>query len=345
MYSNRRKPLGSTISSFTSFSSDNSYIHTYRRPSPVALRELAVHDLDEINSTNLNRSSSSRRIDSIRIPRPVLPIPHASIHIPRDNSRWTLNRRPIYAEEFSTLPNPTLRTHVSERPFYQIVPPPTPPPPPPPIQYQFVPIPLQRPSPIYRLRRIRQKKYFKEKTPGLCTTLCTGGFGTIAVLIYLLFAFALPTTKLVLGIVYANDCPVNKNIPLYMIVSGACGLGILLFLLLSSACTFYRSSTLAKKSTHKFMICTIALARGMQGVIAVFLFIWFFVGNAWVFSVRQRVQTDNSNSTNYCQPGLYWFAFYVLIFTYVYAIFMCFMKFCANFFCCGACDIWNRAFS
>jgi hypothetical protein len=130
-----------------------------------------------------------------------------------------------------------------------------------------------------------------------------------------------------------------------MIVSGACGLAILLFLLLSSTCTYYRSSTLAKKSTHTFMIFTIAFARGMQGVLAVFLFIWFFVGNFWVFSVRQRVETDNSNSTNYCQPGLYWFAFYVLIFTYVYALFMFFMKFCANFFCCGACDIWNRAFS
>jgi hypothetical protein len=94
------------------------------------------------------------------------------------------------------------------------------------------------------------------------------------------------------------------------------------------------------------MICTIALARGIQGVLAIFLFIWFFFGNYWVFGARQRVRTDRPDDTNnYCQPTLYWFAFYVLIFTYVYAIFICFMKFCTNFFCCGAFDIWKRAFS
>ena len=110
-----------------------------------------------------------------------------------------------------------------------------------------------------------------------------------------------------------------------MIVSGAAGLGIIFFLLLSSTCTFCRSSIQARKSTHQFMICTIALARGMQGVIAIFLFIWFFVGNFWVFGARYRVRTDRPDDTdNYCQPVLYWFAFYVLIFTYIYAIFMCF---------------------
>jgi hypothetical protein len=161
-----------------------------------------------------------------------------------------------------------------------------------------------------------------------------------------MIVLALPITKLVLGIVHVNDCHVENNIPIYMIVSGACGLAIVLFLLLSSTCSYCRSSAIAKKSTHQFMICTIAIARGMQGLLAVFLFVWFFVGNYWVFSARTRVQTDRPNdSTTYCHPSLYWFAFYVLIFTYVSAIFLCFMKFFARFLCCGACDIWKRAFS
>jgi len=337
MYSSRRKPFRSTTSSFSSFSSENSHVPRYRRSSPIAFRQLIARDLAESNSTNWDPSSSIQR-ESIRTHEPILPIPRASIHVPRENQLWTTDSRPTPIEQITSLPNPNLRTPISERPFYQILPPPTPP-----IEYRFIPIPFQQPSPI---RRRRQKKYRQERTPGFCATLCSGGLASIAALIYLMIALALPITKLVLGILHVQDCPVENNIPIYMIVSGACGLAIILFLLLSSTCTFCRSSTIARKPSHQFMICTIALARGMQGILAIFLFVWFFVGNYWVFGARTRVQTDRpSDTTTYCQPALYWFAFYVLIFTYVYAIFLCFMKFCARFFCCGACDIWKRAFS
>jgi hypothetical protein len=313
----------------TSFSSDDTYIPNVRRSSPVALRQLVVHDLDDTNPIDL-----SRQQEPFRIPRPNITIPNSSRYPPTNNSVWTPYTLPTRVQEYSPSPNPSSRTHLSEQPFYQISPPPSP--------YQIVRVPFQRPSPI---RRIKRNKYRQEKTPGLCTTLCTGGLGTLAVLIYLTIVLALPTTKLVLGILYINECPVNKNIPLYMIVSGACGLAIILFLLLSSTCTFCRSSTIARKPTHQCMIGTTAFARGMQGVLAIFLFIWFFIGNYWVFGARYLVRTDNSSDANYCKPALYWFAFYVLIFTYVYAMFICFMKFCVNFFCCGACEIWKRAFS
>ncbi|CAF2746870.1 unnamed protein product [Rotaria sp. Silwood2] len=345
MFSSRRKPiLYATSSSTPSSSSNNSYIPRTRR-SRVTLRQLAVHDLDETNSRNWNQSLS-RQEELFQIPRPTLNIPHPSINSPNHNLIWTPNVRPIHIEDFPSSPNSTSRTHLFDRSFYQVVQPPTPPPPS--IQYQIVPIPSPQPSPIYTLRYIKRKKKFKqEKTPGLCTTLCAGGFGTFAALIYLSFCLALPVTKLALGIKYIKDCPVDSKIPLYMIVSGACGIGIILFLLLSSTCTFYRSSIIARKSTHKFMICTIAFARGMQGIIAIFLFIWFFIGNFWIFGARYRLQTNNPNDSNnnYCHPTLYWFGFYVLIFTYVYAIFLCFLRFCANFFCCRAHDIWKRAFS
>ncbi|CAF0839011.1 unnamed protein product [Adineta steineri] len=337
MFSSRlhRQPLSAMNNSFTSFSSDNSYMPNRRQSSPFPLRQLTVRDLHDINETDLNNQSVSQ------IPRPILSIPRPSIRMPTDDLLWwTPDETSSYREEF-----PASRRYHPERPFYQITAPSTNLPSPP-IQYQIVPISYQRSLPNRILHRIKHKKYFKEKTPGLCTTLCSGGLSTCAALVYLCIILALPVTKLVLGILYIGQCPVNKNIPLFMIVSGACGLGIILFLLLSSTCTFYRSSTIARKITHKFIICTIALSRGMQGALAIFLFVWFFIGNVWVFGARSRVRTDAPNDiNNYCQPGLYWFAFYVLIFTYVFATFMCFIKFCGNFFCCGACDMWKRAFS
>ncbi|CAF3338375.1 unnamed protein product [Rotaria sp. Silwood1] len=343
MSPSRRTPTPYATSSSTSSSSNNSYRPRIRRSSSVTLRQLAVHDLDEPHSRIWNQSSS-RQEEVFRISRPTLNIPRSSIYLPNDNLIWTPSVRPIHVEDLSSSPNSTSRIHLFDQPFSQIAQPPIPSPPS--IQYQIVPIPSAQPSPIYTLRHIKRKKKFKqERTPGLCTTLCSGGFGTFAALIYLSCCLALPVTKLALGIRYIKDCPVDNKIPLYMIVSGACGIGIILFLLLSSTCTFYRSSIVARKSTHKFMICTIAFARGMQGIIAIFLLIWFFVGNFWVFGARYRLQTNNPNDNNYCHPVLYWFGFYVLIFTYVFAVILCFLRFCANFFCCRAHDIWKRAFT
>ena len=339
MYPSRRQLRTSRASSFSSISSDNTYIPKYGKASPLVLRQLVVRDLNENNPTNFNRSLSPkrRRRESSGTPRPIRPIPRASLHMSDDDPLWTIERQSVAAEEIPSTPNLNPETYVIGRPSYRIAPPP--------IQYRFVPIPVKQPLPIRTYRRWK-KIYRQEKTPGLCTTLFSGGFGSIAVLIYLLLILALPTIKLVLGIVYFQKCPIQTHIPLYMIVSGSAGLAIIFFLLLSSTCNFCRSSTNARKATHRCMIGTTAFARGMQGVLAIFLFVWFFFGNAWVFSVRARVQTNRpTETTTYCHPALYWFAFYVLIFTYVFAVLMCMFKFCVNFFCCRACDIWKRAFS
>jgi hypothetical protein len=352
MFSHRRKPLGSFTSSDTSFSSDNSYVPAISTPPPVVLRQLIVRDLDDISSTGFNHQRPIQR-QPFRIPRPIVTIPRPSIHVPMNNSLWTPYARPtrVQHSSSSSSSSPSLITRHSERPVYQNIPllsqfTPPPPIPPLPIQYQIGPPPFQRYLPIPVGRPIKQKKFPREKPPGLFTTLSAGGFSTLAVLIYLTVILALPTTKLILGILYYKECPVNKNIPLYMIISGACGLAIVMFLLLSSGCTFCRSMVNPKKATYGFMVCSIAISRGMQGAIAIFLFIWFFFGNMWVFNARYRVRTDRPNDiNNYCHPTLYWFAFYVLIFTYVYALFTCCTKFCINFLCCSACDVWQKAFS
>jgi hypothetical protein len=215
-----------------------------------------------------------------------------------------------------------------------------------PLQYQLVASPYRPAMTIPVVRQREKRKSPRIKPTGLFTTLCTGGFSTLAVLIYLILILILPITKLVLGVLYVNQCPINRHIPLYMIVSGACGISTVVLLLLASACTFGRSMIKREKSTHAILLCIIATARGMQGAIAIFLFIWFFFGNIWIFGVRYRIRTDKpSDTNNYCHPSLYWFAFYVLIFTYIHAFLSCCIKFCLNFCCCGACDIWKKAFT
>jgi hypothetical protein len=351
------RPSSSSITSNDpSFSSDNSSIPASTRSPLAVFHELVVRDLDDISSLGFNHQRPIQRA-TFRIPRPILTIPRPAIHVPTNNTLWTSDVRPTRIYPASRPSTPSLASVHSERPLYQnlppasVTPPPPPPPPPPRIpsirtQYQIEPSPsFQQFIPVRITRPIKQKKIFREKPLGLFTTLSAGGFKTIIALIYLILLLGLPIAKLVLGILYVNECPVNKNIPLYAIISGACGLAAITLLLLSSACTYCRYTSNSRKSTHRFMICIIAFSRGMQGALAVFLFIWFFFGNVWVFGARYRVQTDKPNDiNNYCNPTLYWFTYYVLIFTYVYAILTCCIKFCVNFFCCGACDIWYKAF-
>ncbi|UJR23364.1 hypothetical protein I4U23_026374 [Adineta vaga] len=346
MFFQLRKPLTSRRSSETSFSSDNSFLPNINTTSTGALRQLSIDELDEVNSTGFNQQYSIQR-ELLENPRPLFTIPRPTIYLPTNHFGRT--------RQSSQSSTPSLIINSSERPFYQNVPPLPPPPPssllsfptqypteyplspPPPIQ-RYVPMPMTYP--------IKQKKSTHEIPPGLLTTLSAGGLSTLSALIYLILIIALPSAKLVLGILYINECPVNKNIPLYMITAGACGLIIVILIILSSACTICRSMSDATKSTHGFMICTIAFVRGIQGVLSIFLFIWFFFGNVWIFNVRYRVRTDKPNDINsYCHPTLYWFAFYILIFTYVYALFTYCVKFCVNFFCCGAFDAWYKAFS
>jgi hypothetical protein len=340
-----RKPLSTTASSDTSFSSDNSYIPDINTPSPAVLRQLTVDELYDVSSTGFNHQYSMEQ-EPFHISRPLFTIPRPTIYLPTNNSSWTPHARSMRAEESSRSSSPSLITHHSERPLYQNLPPLPSPIPSLPTHYQIEPSPFQRFVPIPILHPKKQKKSSREKPPGLFTTLSAGGLSTLAALVYLIFLLALPITKLVLGILYIKECPINTNIPLYMIVAGGCGLTIIILLLLSSACTLCRSTSDPKKPTHGLMICTIAFARGMQVAITIFLFIWFLFGNIWVFNARYHVRTDKPNDiNNYCNPTLYWFAFYTLIFTYVYAFFTCCIKFCFNFFCCGAFDAWYKAFS
>ena len=235
MFSYLRKPsLSSIISGDTSFSSDNSYVPPIATPPSAVLRELVVRDLDEISSSSLYQQRPLVR-EPFRIPRPIVTIPRPLIHLPSNSSFWTPYARPTRVQEFSSSSSPSATARFSEHPFYQNLPPLMPPPPPlPPFptQYHFVPSPfqLQQPAALPVVRARRQRKPSPIKPPGLFTTLCSGGFSTVAALIYLSVSLALPIAKLVLGILYVSECPVNKHIPLYMIVAGSCGVAMVVLL-------------------------------------------------------------------------------------------------------------------
>ncbi|CAF1429972.1 unnamed protein product [Didymodactylos carnosus] len=150
-----------------------------------------------------------------------------------------------------------------------------------------------------------QRRQPDPKVPGFLAV----HFGSTSFLVSLSLYAIIAIFQFVVGLVYIGQCPVQKLIPVYMIVSGACGLalvivGILIFLSLStrSACVL------------------ISILVPIYILLLLFAVIWFFMGNVWVFEVKLKVAFFDPELIEYCHGLLYKFAFFLIITTYVYTI-------------------------
>jgi hypothetical protein len=133
--------------------------------------------------------------------------------------------------------------------------------------------------------------------------------------IQLLLPFSIAIVSLIIGIIYSSNCPIQRYIPVYLIVQGA--VGLLIFDIHLLAMVYILCVTKFKY----FFICTIAILTAFLGL---FLFALFIAGNIWIFSVFNRVQFDDSTNTNsYCNGVLYHAAFWLVIVQYIMAAFFC----------------------
>ncbi len=145
------------------------------------------------------------------------------------------------------------------------------------------------------------------------------------VLFYVVF-IALPVLSIYpfsLAIVGINDniCPIDYRIPIWVIVYGIIGIVLtLVYVIRSVYCVF--------KSEHVRSQTFMRLINTFIFLLILFLFVWFFVGTAWVFNVYSRVNYVNNYSNNYCQPDMFKFAFGTLIVQWF------FFGFCILFFTC-----------
>lgn len=60
------------------------------------------------------------------------------------------------------------------------------------------------------------------------------------------------------------------------------------------------------------------IGKLFDGVLNLFLFIWFIAGNFWVYSkYKPNFVPPKHQPLNYCHPTLYLFAFWVITTTYI----------------------------
>ncbi|XP_076145857.1 transmembrane protein 272 [Alosa pseudoharengus] len=100
-------------------------------------------------------------------------------------------------------------------------------------------------------------------------------------------------TAIGMGTMHLNDCPIQRNIPVFLIVTGVGGL---LSLMLA-----YTKNILQEGGIH--LLCSICSI-----ICYTFLMFWLIAGSKWIYSLYPP-NYDPLNKDGYCQKKLYLFAF------------------------------------
>jgi len=148
--------------------------------------------------------------------------------------------------------------------------------------------------------------------------------GTIGCTIFIGLFMAIPIAMIVIGAKYKDECRVQRNIPIYLIVAGSVGVFRNLISLGQRAKKDDDDDNTDKKPTY----CT--------SLLDTFMFVWFIFGNVWIYHNYQPDFVDRS-SQDYCNQTLYMFAFWITTATYIIMGVGC-CCFCCVAFCAAVLD-------
>lgn len=164
------------------------------------------------------------------------------------------------------------------------------------------------PPPSYESTFKRLKSVKEESSgPGDCiqkffTVLCGSVIGTVAIGLVL----AIPLAMIIVGAIHLHDCPIERFIPIYLIVGGCFGV------VQSVMTTSLRIKNQRQKKDEEN-----ARPHPASGIVSCFLLAWFIAGSVWVYRIYGQVNMDNPSSVNYCHAGTYWFTFVLITAGYV----------------------------
>ncbi|KAK7097227.1 transmembrane protein 272-like [Littorina saxatilis] len=131
-------------------------------------------------------------------------------------------------------------------------------------------------------------------------------FGTIGFTIFLGLILAIPIAMLVMGVIYLDDCPEERYIPIYLLVAGVFGVLRNLITIGRRCCTRKEEGEEEQK----------AKPNPIESIIDCFMIGWFIAGNVWIYRTKGDFSED-PNAPNFCDPTLYWFAFWITTATYI----------------------------
>ncbi|XP_056318741.1 transmembrane protein 272-like [Danio aesculapii] len=105
-----------------------------------------------------------------------------------------------------------------------------------------------------------------------------------------------------IGANFLRDCPVQPNIPVYLIVLGV----FFLLALIGSLGLLYG---LQAKDTYEMLLLSM-LVISISFILYLFVVCWFITGSVWIYS-GYPPSYDPTIEQNYCNKTLYLFAFWL----------------------------------
>ncbi|XP_059140894.1 transmembrane protein 272-like [Physella acuta] len=124
---------------------------------------------------------------------------------------------------------------------------------------------------------------------------------------------AIPVSMIVIGAIFLHACPVERMIPIYLIVAGCFGCAKYVFNLVQR----WRHSNRGKEEDKK--TCNL-----IEQLVNCFLFAWFIAGSVYIYRIYNEVSYDPLNKDHYCHKSLYLFAFWVTTSVYIIMGLSCF---------------------
>lgn len=172
-----------------------------------------------------------------------------------------------------------------------------------------------------------QLRHAKENSTGPADTITSSVSiicGSVLFTVCLLIYSALPLTQLIIGVTNQDKCTIEPRIPLWLIVYGSVGLGYAVINAVSKLLDFIkkRKDPTAKNKSGLLLNC-------LAQLIGMFLFVWFIIGNVWVYGIGDQVQYNQlTDPATYCDKLVYLFAFWSITATWILIGLSCFC-------CCG----------
>lgn len=126
---------------------------------------------------------------------------------------------------------------------------------------------------------------------------------------------AVPIAMIAIGAYYLNDCPAERYIPIYLIVGGCFAyfrMVLSIGLKVKQRCCGRESDEDREEEVnqcHTLLDC--------------FQLAWFIAGNVWVYRTYDHFNSTDSSASNFCDPTLYYFAFWLTTSVYILLVVGC----------------------
>ncbi|CAF1051073.1 unnamed protein product [Rotaria sp. Silwood1] len=125
---------------------------------------------------------------------------------------------------------------------------------------------------------------------------------------------------LVMGGLNFSSCPIEKRIPIYLVVVST--INLVMIILTVIGCYLH----LKKKDDNLWGFFAITISAIIIIILQIFCFIWLVLGTVWTYSILNEVQYTQGNTQTYCQASLYRYTLISIILQYIIPIVLCCSK-------------------